>query len=141
MVESTRLALLLLLEGGLFLGGIGGASSSLLDCWCVSMEALELSLDDRSMSGALLMLEFDDEVDDAADVLPDDELWASCGGLKFDFPLAAEFFDDMLESFSQGDIAFCTGCFRVERGDVCGLMCALFSPRSVSTSACMEDSS
>lgn len=105
------------------------------------MEALELSLDDNSMSGALLMLEFDDDVDDGADVLLDDELWASCGGLKFDLPLLAEHFDGMLESFSQGEIAFSTGCFREERGDVCGLMCALFSPRSVSTSACMEDSS
>lgn len=58
------------------------------------------------MSGTLLMLVFDEEVDDVADedepdVDDDEEL---CGGLKFTLPLLLLLAEVLLVSFSDGEI-------------------------------------
>lgn len=55
---------------GFDLGGIGGASSESLT---LLIEALELSFEDKSINGTLLMLVFDDEVEDVAEEDPDDD--------------------------------------------------------------------
>lgn len=94
------------------------------------------------MSGTLLMLVFDDEVDDVAEDEPDDddedELWEDVpnDGLKLCFPLLLLFttlFNVTFISFSEGeiipaaDVVCCVNVFRDMRGEVCGL-CRIFSP-------------
>jgi hypothetical protein len=75
-----------------------------------------LSLDDTSMSGTLLMLVIDDDVDDVPDELPDDEL--TIGGGFAVFPLINDLLADEPASFS---CVSGIGVLRLSFGDVCGL--------------------
>jgi hypothetical protein len=93
-------------------GGIGGASSS-KEMW---FRGTGLSLDDTSISGTLLMLVIDEDVDDDPDELPDDDELTIGGGFD-DFPLTDVFVVDDPASFSCDGI----GVFLFIFGDVCGL--------------------
>lgn len=92
---------------------------------------IELSLDVRSINGALLMELTDDDDNELAD--EDDELTVGGGGFE-GFPFDMLGFDDELAASFSG--------FRSIFGDVWGL-CMIFSPRvnvKLLLNACMDDS-
>lgn len=94
---------------------------------------MELSLDERSINGALLMELTDDDDDELAD--EDDELTIGGGGGFEGFPF------DMID-FDVDELAASFSGFRNIFGDVWGL-CMIFSPRvnvKLLLNACMDDS-
>lgn len=123
-----------------FRGGIGGASWSF--GILVTLKG-GLSLDERSIKGALLMLvmdELDDEEDDD-EVLPDEDVFVIGGGFE-DLLLELEligFAEQLPVSLSCDDDV--SGVLRTSFGDVCGLW--TFSPRvnvKLLLNACIDDS-
>lgn len=83
-----------------------------------------LSLDDTSMSGTLLILVNDDEVDELPEdelELPDDDELTTAGGFDV-FPFMGSLADDPVASFScDNDVVNGIGVFRFSFGDVWGL--------------------